>query len=347
MTKDEYLRLMMQVDPTTAPVQTQVATANALRGMMDVGAAGSTSQIAEISGTGKGAMEAGIGMGRQMGLDKAKRLDREAADARNAADNEARLRSANRLAAARTAKTSQPDYTNLTKTERENLMGLKGDIQTIRGLYESFDDSYANQEGIGFVEGMIQQGMTDEPNLTNWTLETWDKAAKYLGMEGRSKEEAEGLKRKLMKEQQWWGLYERLQKIPERAAMFGATLTTNEMNSWNQADIKEGMTPEQIRNNLMVRLKIAEKKFNQIVDMYAPITNPEFIAGLRNTDEIDMGTIMRDTFDEVNPVEGAEPEAAAMDSNGVPAGVDPAEWEALPPEYQQFYLENPDMFNEP
>lgn len=57
--------------------------------------------------------------------------------------------------------------------------------------------------------------------------------------------------------------WERLYNIAERNRMFGATLTTNEKKSWDQANPSVGMTDEQIAAALPVMRKVYEHRLNR------------------------------------------------------------------------------------
>lgn len=52
------------------------------------------------------------------------------------------------------------------------------------------------------------------------------------------------------KAQSWWAKYNNLYTLPERNALFGATLTDNEQEEWKKNAISENMTPTQIRERL-------------------------------------------------------------------------------------------------
>jgi len=297
---------------------------------------GSTSQIKEISGAGNEMMAQSMDMGKQMGLDKAKKREElnrneRARLAQEGYNKRARL---SRAAAAQRAGNTGAKSEKLTAAERTKVLQNKENYTVVEGMLEAFDDDFANNEGLGFIESAIQTGMTDEPNLTKWGLETWDELTK-----GKSQEEAVDMKRKLEREQQWWGMYERLSKIPERARMFGATLTANEMNSWNQADIKPGMTAEQIRSNLTIRKGLARKWFNEVSDYYRELGfNPGALDQLEKGmgprgEERSMGDIVSKGYDEANDGTmdlgpGIIDDAAVPASAKAPEGVEQAEWDS-------------------
>ncbi len=57
----------------------------------------------------------------------------------------------------------------------------------------------------------------------------------------------------------WWKDYKKNAELVERHAMFGASLTPGEQNSWRSADIAPGMNPEVVRANLATRATLTKK----------------------------------------------------------------------------------------
>jgi hypothetical protein len=128
-------------------------------------------------------------------------------------------------------------------------------------------------------------------------------------------------------------LYERLNKIPERALKFGATLTKEELASWNNADIKPGQTPTQIRRNLDTRTDLAKKWLGQVTRFNARLGFP--------TDAIDalVGDELAAPEESMTEIIGAGVGAASGEDLPMPDGVDPADWADLSPEERQEYYE--------
>ena len=67
---------------------------------------------------------------------------------------------------------------------------------------------------------------------------------------------------------QWWKAYQKQAALAERHAMFGATLTGNEKEAWDLADINMGMNEKTIKANLKIRADLAKKVYGNAVDRY-------------------------------------------------------------------------------
>lgn len=112
----------------------------------------------------------------------------------------------------------------LPGTERKRMGDLGGELQTLIGQAKSFKPEYTNSLGpqVGELENVARQyvpGMSsDMPN--------------------------------------WWRTYKRVQEIPERHGMLGATLTARELADWKGAEINPGMKPQDVRRLMNVRAAI-------------------------------------------------------------------------------------------
>lgn len=60
---------------------------------------------------------------------------------------------------------------------------------------------------------------------------------------------------------EFWKNYRKESELVERHAMFGASLTPGEQNSWRSADVAPGMHPDVVRRNLQTRATLAKKMF--------------------------------------------------------------------------------------
>ncbi len=56
----------------------------------------------------------------------------------------------------------------------------------------------------------------------------------------------------------WWKNYKKQSELVERHAMFGASLTPGEQESWRSADISPGMDADVIKTNLQTRAELAK-----------------------------------------------------------------------------------------
>jgi hypothetical protein len=64
----------------------------------------------------------------------------------------------------------------------------------------------------------------------------------------------------------WWNQVQRFSNLPERYALFGATLTANELKSWKEATFNPSDTDDQIRAKMKVIRDIHQRKLRQIRD---------------------------------------------------------------------------------
>jgi hypothetical protein len=312
---DDYLQLMMGVNPDELTAEKQRIMSERLRGMSAIGALGSTSQVTGVAQSGQNAMRQANTLGLVMGN------RREDAQKEKAATGRALIRATN----ARTSRNERVE--KLTAGERDKLEQLSGLTAELAELQRAFKDDYANPEGLGMTEALIQKGMVDEPNITKAILN--NPLAKSLGLQ-RTGEQLE-------QEQGWWSLYERINKIPERAAKFGATLTSEELASWNNADVKPGQTPSQIRRNLEARLKVMKDAIARRRKYMVKLGYPEEAA------DAVIGELLSTDTDSLSDIitGGVSQEAIENPSEeDVPDGVDPEEWYELDPGDRLFYLQN-------
>lgn len=66
--------------------------------------------------------------------------------------------------------------------------------------------------------------------------------------------------------QAWWAASDRLYSLFERNKLFGATLTSNEMKAWAQANANKNMKPEQIKTMLNDILRVAQEELTANVE---------------------------------------------------------------------------------
>jgi hypothetical protein len=57
---------------------------------------------------------------------------------------------------------------------------------------------------------------------------------------------------------EWWANYQKYIENPERNAMFGATLTDNELKTWNASSINPSMDPRYVRHRLEIQQEVAQ-----------------------------------------------------------------------------------------
>ena len=314
----EYMDFMTQMSPMELPIDRQRAVAQNLRGLGGVGALGSTSQIAEISNAGTGAMDQSFSMGKQMGEMENEEQDR---------------RSREIVAKERLNKSN-----NLTRFERKTLLDMSKESQVVGGMLDSFDDDFGNLAGAGFVERLVQKGMTSESPITEWLSTKYEDT---IG--GKNEQELIDMKARLAEEQKWWGAYERMSKIPERAEAFGATLTPNELTSWNSADINPGMTADQIRSNLATRKSLADGWFNQVADYYGSLGFPQESIDALLAGRVDVAGAMNLTGANGAPSSNFPQTTGAIGSSVMPEGFEAVgtaeEWSSMSTSEQEEALE--------
>lgn len=115
----------------------------------------------------------------------------------------------------------------LPAKERQLLVEARQNAATVGGLLSDFKDAYASK-------GVMGVGA--------------DFALKAKAVTGTDTDSV-----------QWWKNYRKMAELVERHAMFGASLTQGEKDSWASADISPGMDAKVIRNNLETRARITKK----------------------------------------------------------------------------------------
>jgi hypothetical protein len=180
--------------------------------------------------------------------------------------------------------------------------------------------------------------MTTEPVLTKAL--TQSKLGKMVGLD-----EAQRSGEELEQEQEWWRQYERMSKIPDRAREFGATLTKEELASWNNADIKPGQTPTQIRRNLAIRKAIARGWMQQVADFNVALGFPQeavdvLFMGMGKAPEGNARSLMQEGLQADYSTPRTSQDAIEQPSEDtLPVGVDLEEWMELTPRERAEYFE--------
>ncbi len=112
-------------------------------------------------------------------------------------------------------------YKNIPDAAKKDGKALQMGIGVLDDMSKTFKDEYAgkkNMPGVNFLKNTA--------------------AANQVGPE------------KWQEQQAWYGNLERLYSMQERYKVFGATLTTNELKSWANANLNPNMSPKQIREKL-------------------------------------------------------------------------------------------------
>ncbi len=120
----------------------------------------------------------------------------------------------------------------LPKYLDEKMTGMVDTLDTLDRQIKSFKDEYANAGPLGNTKRALAS------------------AAGSWGT--KSMQEMDG----------WWRAQERQDELLERYKLFGATLTTNELKSWQNATIRPGLSSEKIKEFLTIRQEILRKKLN-------------------------------------------------------------------------------------
>lgn len=123
----------------------------------------------------------------------------------------------------------------LTVSDRRDLTEGAGLVGNIQDLLSSFKDEYAAPQVMG-------KSVPAARPLMN--------ALSSMGVGSE----------KMDKAQDWWAASDRLYTLFQRNKMFGATLTTNEMRAWAQANANKNMKPEQIKRMLGSILQVAQEE---------------------------------------------------------------------------------------
>jgi hypothetical protein len=353
---DNILDLMLMQDPTALDMDRQKAVANSLRGMASLGALGSTSGIKDIADSGKSLRGQAFATGKQMGLDKAARRGEEQRIAEmlykeEQANERARMMREAQMQRAQLSSQRRGmgmgDW-RATQNERTSVIQLAQDIEELEGLGANFTPDLAN-EGAGFVRSAMRKGLNKEPGFTKWLAK---QAGEYLpegmvdAMAIPTDEDS------INRFETWWKLYDRLDRIKERNDAFGATLTPGEAAAWEAADISERASPEQVQANLKIRGDLLRNALARRLDQLESLGYPTDTVNqtrdrlnLTENPGANMADSMAAIFNQMMGGGGAAAPAAAGNyeevvQDGVPDGVDPAEWAELSEEEKLYFLQN-------
>jgi hypothetical protein len=137
------------------------------------------------------------------------------------------------------------NYKKFTKGEHDELAEAGNLVGNMHGLLAGFKDDYAAPTVLG-------RSIPGSRQLANWA------AGQGLMAEGSNADEA----------QLWWAESQRLYDMFQRNKLFGATLTTNEMRSWNQANTNKSMKADQIKTMLSTILEQAAEELEVQKDFY-------------------------------------------------------------------------------
>jgi hypothetical protein len=129
----------------------------------------------------------------------------------------------------------------LTVSDRRDLTEGAGLVANMHQLLTTFKDDYAAPQ----VMGKSIPGVRPLSNALS---------AAGLGSKGMDAA------------QDWWATSDRLYNLFQRNKLFGATLTTNEMKAWAQANANKNMKPAQIKSMLASIMKTAEQELKSNVE---------------------------------------------------------------------------------
>lgn len=142
----------------------------------------------------------------------------------------------------------------LTVADRRDLTQGAALVGNVQDLLTSFKDDYAAPQVMG-------KSIPGARPLSN--------ALSSMGIGSKDMDEA----------QQWWAASDRLYNLFERNKLFGATLTSNEMRAWANANANKNMKPDQIKSMLNSILGVAQEELQANVE--------GFQAGGYDTDQVD------------------------------------------------------------
>jgi hypothetical protein len=142
----------------------------------------------------------------------------------------------------------------LTVSDRRDLTEGAGLVGNIQDLKQSFQDEFAAPQILG-------KSVPFARPLSN-TLSS-------MGVGSEDMDKA----------QQWWAASDRLYTLFQRNKLFGATLTSNEMKAWSEANANKNMKPEQVKAMLDSILTVAQEELAANVQ--------GFEEGGYDTDQID------------------------------------------------------------
>lgn len=123
----------------------------------------------------------------------------------------------------------------LTVADRRDLTQGAGLVGNVQDLLTNFKDDYAAPQVMG-------RSIPAARPLSN--------ALSSMGLGSEDMDKA----------QAWWAASDRLYSLFERNKLFGATLTSNEMKAWAQANANKNMKPEQIKGMLNDILRVAQEE---------------------------------------------------------------------------------------
>lgn len=179
----------------------------------------------------------------------------------------------------------------LTVSDRRDLTEGAGLVGNLKDLVSSFKDDYAAPQIMG-------KSIPGARPLSN-TLSAW-------GLGNDDMDEA----------QRWWAASDRLYTLFQRNKMFGATLTTNEMKAWAEANANKNMKPDQIKSMLDDILQVADEELTANVQ--------GFEAGGYDADQVgaltqrarQSGTQTTEEFGDLTPEEVEELKALREEFGG-------------------------------
>ena len=154
-------------------------------------------------------------------------------------DNAASERAINKALATLKAKNEMAE-TKLSPSERKEKRGIENLDYAVEELRRTFKPEYANMkfDTIGQAKAMFDERIRSNPEMA-----------------------------------EWWRRYENV-ALPERHAMFGATLTAGERESWRRASIGPGNSTAAIEGWLNDKKNILGRKFKQFEDLNTIRNNP-------------------------------------------------------------------------
>jgi hypothetical protein len=118
--------------------------------------------------------------------------------------------------------------------------------------------------------------------------------------------------------QRWWAASDRLYTLFQRNKLFGATLTSNEMKAWAQANANKNMKPEQIKSMLDDILRVAQEELTANVEGFeAGGYAPEQINALvqRSYPKAQEAESVAEDFGDLSPEEVEELKALREEMN--------------------------------
>lgn len=121
------------------------------------------------------------------------------------------------------------------------------------------DDKFSGMvDSVGTLERQIKSFKDDFAN-TGLLGGTKRKLAAVMGSMGTES---------MQENDAWWRAQERQDELLERYKLFGATLTTNELKSWQNATIRPGLSSKKILEFLEIRQNILKNKLNEEFTKY-------------------------------------------------------------------------------